>query len=57
MLEYQHIKLVLQKVTFQIGLKKILWLKKVKNTVPRAYVINGLNGEETVGIFYGNKLQ
>ena len=31
--------------------------KKVKNTVPWAYVINDLNGEEIVGTFYENKLQ
>ena len=30
MLEYQNIKMFRQKVTFQIGLKKILWLKKLK---------------------------
>ena len=30
LLEYQNIKVFLQKVTFQIGLKKFLWLKKVK---------------------------
>ena len=30
MLEYQNIKTFLQKVTFQIGLKKFLWLKKLK---------------------------
>ena len=33
MLEYQNIKIHLQKAMFQIGLKKFLWLKKVKNTV------------------------
>ena len=31
--------------------------KKVKNTVPWAYVINDLNGEEIVGTFYENKLK
>ena len=30
MLEYQNIKTFLQKLTFQIGLKKFLWLKKLK---------------------------
>ena len=40
-----------------IGLKKILWLKKVKNTVPWTYAIEHLNAEEIVGIFYEKKLQ
>ena len=30
LLEYQNIKIFLQKVTLQIGLKKLLWLKKLK---------------------------
>ena len=30
MLEYQNIKIFMQKVMFQIGLKKFLWLKKLK---------------------------
>ena len=29
-IEYQNIKLLLEKVTFQIGLKKFLLLKKLK---------------------------
>ena len=32
-------------------------ISKIKNTVPRTYVINDLNGEETVGIFYEKELQ
>ena len=32
-------------------------MSKVKNTVPWAYVINDLNGEEIVGTVYENKLQ
>ena len=32
-------------------------IKKVKNTVPWAYVINDLNGEEIVEAFYENKFQ
>ena len=31
--------------------------KKVKNTVPWAYVISGLIGEEIVGTFYEKELQ
>ena len=30
LIEYQNIKILLQKATLQIGLKKILWLKKLK---------------------------
>ena len=32
-------------------------LKRVKNTVPRTYVINDLNGDEIIGTFYENELQ
>ena len=32
-------------------------ISKIKNTVPRTYVINDLNGEEIVGIFYEKELQ
>ena len=41
----------------QIGLKKFLVIKKIKITVPWAYVINDLNGEEFIGTFYENELQ
>ena len=30
LLEYQNIKTFLQEAMFQIGLKKVLWLKKLK---------------------------
>ena len=30
MLEYQNIETFLQKLTFQVGLRKFLWLKKLK---------------------------
>ena len=43
--------------TLQIGLKKFLKLKKVKNTVPWTYVITDLNVEEIVGRFYKKELQ
>ena len=29
-LEYQNIKIFLKKVTVQVGLEKVLWLKKLK---------------------------
>ena len=32
-------------------------IKKVKSTVPWTYVINDLNGEEIIGIFYEKELQ
>ena len=57
MLGYKNIKTFLQKVTLQISLSKILWLKKSKNTVPWTYVINDLNVEEIVGIFYEKELR
>ena len=51
-LEYQNIKTFLQKSMFQIGLKKFLWLEKVKNIVAWTYVISDLNGQEIVGTFH-----
>ena len=56
MLEYRDMKMFLQKAMFQIGLKKYLWLKKVKNTVPWTYVISDLGGEEIVGAFHKKEL-
>lgn len=46
----------MQKIAFQIGLKKFSWLKKLKNTVPFTYLIQVLNGEETIRMF-NKKLQ
>ena len=57
MLEYQNIKIFLQKAMFQIGLKKCLLLQKLKKTVLWAYVISGLNGEEISGTFYKKEFQ
>ena len=57
MLEYQNIKIFLQKVTLQIGLKKFYVLEKIKNAVPWTYIISDLNIEELVGTFYENELQ
>ena len=37
--------------------KRFLWLKKIKNTVSWTYVINDLNGEETVWKFYEKELE
>ena len=55
MSEYQTIKILLQEALFQIGLKKFLWLKKVKNTAPWTYVISDLDGEQIIGTFYKKK--
>ena len=38
LLEYQNIKTFLQKAMFQIGLKKFLWLKKLK-TLCRGHIL------------------
>ena len=37
--------------------EEVFVIKQVKNTVPWTYVINDLNGEEIIGIFYGKELQ
>ena len=37
--------------------EEIYIIKKIKNTVPWIYVVNDLNGEETIGTFYENELQ
>ena len=36
--------------------EEILIIKKIKNTVPWAYVLNDLHGEEIIGTFYENEL-
>ena len=46
-----------QKVTHQIGLRKFLWLKKVKNTVPCTYFISDLNVNKFIETFYEKYLQ
>ena len=47
----------LQKVTYQIGLKRFLLLKKLKNAVLLIYVISDLKGEEIGGPFYEKELR
>ena len=37
--------------------EEILVIKRIKNTVPRTYVINDLKGEEIIGTFYEKDLQ
>ena len=55
--EFLNTKIFLLKDTHQIGLKKFFVVSKIKNTVPWTYVINDLNGEEIIGIFYEKELQ
>ena len=37
--------------------EEVFVINKIKNTVPRTYVINDLNGEEIIGTFYEKELQ
>ena len=37
--------------------EEVFVISKIKNTVPWTYVINDLNGEETIGTFYEKELQ
>ena len=37
--------------------EEVFIVSQINNTVPSTYVINDLNGEEIVGIFYENELQ
>ena len=46
LLEIENIKIFLQKVTLQIGLKKFFSLKKLKKTVTWTYAVNYVNGED-----------
>ena len=58
MKQYQNLKTFLQKVTFQIGLKKFLWLQKLK--IPcRGHMlltISDLNGKQIVRMFHEKEL-
>ena len=57
LLKHQTIKIILLKAMFPIGLKKFLWLKKVKNAVPRTYFISDRKSEEILGVFSEKELQ
>ena len=37
--------------------EEVFVVSKIRNTVPWAYVINDLNGEEIIGTFYEKELQ
>ena len=56
LLEYQT-KSIFAKGYTPNWFENVFVIKKMKNTVPWTYVINDLNGEEIVGMFYGNKFQ
>ena len=56
LLEYQNIKTFLQKVYTPNWWEEVFVIKKVKNTVPWTYVINVINEEEIVGVFYKKEL-
>lgn len=47
----QSIKTYFQKVINQIGEKKYLSLKKVKNRASWTYLSKGINGEDIIGTF------
>ena len=55
MLKYKNI--FGKMLTFQIGLKKFLWFKKIKTICHGHNVISDLKSQEIVGIFYSNEWQ
>ena len=57
MQENQNAKTFLLKALLQIGPKKIFVIKGIKNTVTWTYVVNDLNDEEIIGLFYEKELQ
>ena len=56
MLEYRNAKVFAQDDT-ENWFEKVFVIRKVKNTFPQTYVINGINGEEIIGTFYEKELQ
>ena len=57
-----HVRLSKYKSIFAKGStpnwsEEVFVVSKIKNTVPWTYVINDLNGEETIGTFYKKELQ
>ena len=53
-LEYQNIKMFLQKVTLQIGLKKFLWLKNFKTMYRGHMLLVILNAKKLLKHFTKN---
>ena len=52
LLEYQKIKNIFAKGFVPNWSEEVFVIKKVKNTVPRTYVISDLKGKEIFGTFY-----
>ena len=57
-----HVKISKYKNIFAKGYtpnwsEEVFVVCKIKNTVPQTYIINDLNGEETMGTFYEKELQ
>ena len=57
LLEYQIIKTFLQKGYFPNWSEEVFMIRKIKNTLPRTYVVSDLNGEKNVATFCKKKLQ
>ena len=38
-------------------MEKVFVIRRIKNTVPRTYVVSDLNGEKITGSFYKKELQ
>ena len=57
LLEYQIIKTFLQKGYFPNWSEEVFMIRKIKNTLPRTYVVSDLNGEKSVATFCKKKLQ
>ena len=51
LLEYQNIKIFLQKAMSQIGLKKFLWLKKLKTLSPEHLLLVVLKAKKLLECF------
>ena len=46
-----------KKITLQIGPKKFFFIKRIRNAVSWAYLIEDINGEEIIGTFSKEELQ
>ena len=56
LLEYPNIKTFFAKGYAPNWSDEVFLIKKVKNTVPRKYVISDLKGKEIAGTFYKKEL-
>ena len=57
-----HVRISKYKNSFAKGYmpnwsEEVFAISKIKNTVPWTYVINNLNGEKIIGIYYEKQLQ